>query len=94
MNAGLNKEQIEYIQSIVGKTEWKFEKCREDYTEEEFNKKFCDTITNFTYRRSFEDFESNSDEYWQDLITTKGKCIEDLVEETFDWYSIGYGIFK
>lgn len=87
MNAGLNKEQIEYIQSIIGKTEMNYQKEEDDYTDEEW-----DSIGK---EKGYNELSEESDGYWWELISDSGLCVDShRNEDERRWYNVAYQVRK
>lgn len=80
MNAGLNREQIDYIKSFVN-TELEYQLSEDDYTD--------------VFPDDYDELSRQSDENWHKLITNKGKVVSDCrEEETYRWYNIAYAVYK
>jgi hypothetical protein len=87
MNAGLNREQIDYIKSFVN-TELEYQLSEDiegDYTDE----------NEYLFPDNYDELSRQSDENWHKLITNKGKVVSDCrEEETYRWYNIAYAVYK
>ena len=88
MNAGLSRDQIEYIQSVVGRTEMDYQLSEDvdgDYNE---NNKHL-------FPDNYDELSKESDQYWWDLISSEGQSVsKKRNEKELRWYNIAYQVRK